>query len=322
MSQDSSVPDDVRECPFCGEARREVLSYRSSSYGMCVYCGTCGATGPATVNPATCAEALRLWNRRVVPLQTPTLPDDARAKALGEWNAACERLKRIAERWEAQSLGVASNEQERDGGQSAEGKGERSATVAGATGRGQSDSTADKAASDSGVSDAPSSLPSDPAVEAYYAAREALRVTHQDEPPLPFRKVIIAADVLAARVEALRAENARLKRQVATLHGVCSDQARRVAAAEARALKAERDLERIKDANQSNIARWLDVCEKLTKAERDTEEARSRAAMERDARYFDSQKNVMTAGMMSLDMYRERHALPWEATLSEGEQKV
>jgi hypothetical protein len=164
-----------------------------------------------------------------------------------------------------------------------------------------------------------SPLPSDPAVEAYYAAREALRVTHQDEPPLPFRKVIIAADVLAARVEALRAENANV---VAAMHQYRVDY-----------FSGRDDINRLRDTLKAAEARVL-------KAERDTEEARTKGNALRDAlaaikamlgpgseytvKRDDGGKMDITQVVMVGNVFEKASAAmtAWEATLSEGEQKV
>jgi ribosomal protein S27E len=69
-------------------------------------CPECGST-----RECDCAKESR---RGAAPVSQNSLPDDERAKVLGEWTAACERLKRIAERWEAQSLAALPEAPERE----------------------------------------------------------------------------------------------------------------------------------------------------------------------------------------------------------------
>lgn len=56
----------------------------------------------------------------------------------------------------------------------------------------------------------------------------------------------------------------------------------------------------------------------LALSERRAAIAERRAEQERDAHYFATQRNVMTAGLMSLEAFRERHAMPWEPSVIEG----
>ena len=56
------MPDELKPCPFCGEASESKIILSSSGMGVeFVACLACGTDGPAE---QTKAEAIAAWNRR------------------------------------------------------------------------------------------------------------------------------------------------------------------------------------------------------------------------------------------------------------------
>lgn len=101
--------------------------------------------------------------------------------------------------------------------------------------------------------------------------------------------------------------------------------------AEASTLKAKRaalrealvalldQVQSAKELGEADYQRIVSLRVRAEKAEQDRDEARGRAEMERDARWpgFTAGQHVSpTAALESLASFRERHAMPWEASLS------